>query len=278
MAKKKLILWAAALALALPLIIAGTASAVHIGDGSKPNGTTGGWDITDFGKCASGVDSAGNLVFDTDHNLSRADCIDHIYSTYTTAATCTATTATPGTTRTSDDVSHYWSSVCVDGSGNGINLDGLDRTASNCALKGGTMKNSCTNAWVYTGPANDGAPGFCYTTINVTSSLPTPTQNECPTNLVGYAWTSSQCRYSYGIAGYTTAVINKKDGSGSVASGTFVDLSGYNQGQCILNNFSWSTGVTKSGTSPVATTPLASTAANVETSRAGCLECYNQKV
>ena len=268
MAKKKFTLWAAALALALPLLFTGYAYAIHASDGTKPNGVTGGWDITDFGRCIAGIDSTGVMVTDTAHNASRPDCIDHTYPVYTTAATCTATGRANG-----DDLSHYWGSVCVDASGNGINLNGLDRTATNCALKGGTMQNACMGSWIYTGPNNDGAPGFCYTSINLTTAY--GTASACPTTTNGYAWTSSQCRYSYGITGYTTAVVNKKDGTGSVPAGTFVDLSGYTQGQCLLNGFSWSTGTVKSGNATAATTPNQSTIGVVTNTRAGCLECHN---
>ena len=283
MGKNKLTLWAAALALALPLFLAGTASAVYIGDGSAQNGTTGLWDITDYGKCFSGIKSDGTIVIDTAHNASRPDCIDHVLSAetntagiptntdYDTSAKCTATSGRSN----SDDVSHYWvSNTCVDPTtGAGINLDGLDRTATNCSLKGGVRVNACTGAWTYTGPANDGAPGFCYTTVNLTTLY--TTQAACPTTTTGYSWTSSQCRYSYGIAGYTTAAVNYKNGSGSTPAGTFVDLSTATQGQCAALGFSWSTGTTKSGTTSASTTPNASTIATVETTRAGCLECHN---
>lgn len=274
-------------ALMAVMVLAGQAWAVYNGDGTKPNGTTGGWDITDYGKCFSGVKADGTVVIDAAHNLSRPDCIDHVLGVdaaalplittdddYDTEAECIAYSGRVG--NPTDDLSHFWvTNTCVDPlTGAGINLDGLDRTATNCALKGGVRVSACTGAWTYTGPADDGAPGFCYTTVNL-STLYT-TQASCPTSTVGYTWTSPKCTYSYGIAGYANANIVKKDKTGnSTAAGAFVDLSALTQGQCIAAGASWSTGTTKSGTTAAATTPNPSVLATVTGTRAGCLECHN---
>ena len=73
-----------------------------------------------------------------------------------------------------------------------------------------------------------------------------------------------------------TANITKKNGIAGPVAGTFVDLSAYtSQGQCLYDGFAWGTGVTKSGTASVATTPNATTVAVVTGNRAGCLECHN---
>lgn len=283
--RTKLLLVAAILALFTPVLTAPDAWALYIGDGAQQNGTTGGWDITDYGICVSGIKADGTIMIDPAHNRSRPDCIDHVLGVdsatnptiptdpnYDTQAECIATSGRAN----GDDVSHYWvSNTCVDpNTGQGINLEGLDRTAANCALKGGVRVNACIGSWVYTGPAGDGAPGFCYTTINVTTAYGTAAT--CPTTTNGYAFASSKCTYSYGIAGYANANIVKKDGSGNyAAAGSFVDLSSLTQGQCLAAGASWSTGTRKSGTTSIATTTLASTAATVTGTRSGCLECHN---
>ena len=126
-------------ALVLPLMFLGTGWAQTYPDGSKPN-AAGLWDITDYGRCVSGVDNAGNLYVDTAHTLSRPDCIDHVLghdntvpqppggTDYNTSAKCTATSGRSN----NDNVSHYWvTGTCIDpATGLGINLDGLDRTAT----------------------------------------------------------------------------------------------------------------------------------------------------
>jgi hypothetical protein len=277
--------------LLVALAFAGQARAVYNGDGTKPNGLTGSWDITDYGKCVSGIKADGTIVIDTAHNLSRPDCIDHVlaadaasgYPTdanYDTQAECIATSGRAN----GDDVSHFWvSNTCVDpATGAGINLGGLDRTAANCALKGGARINACIGAWTYLGPLGDGAPGFCSTTVDLTSLYASAAT--CPTTITGYTWTGTKCTFANGIAGYANAAIAKKDGSGNyAAAGTFVDLGALTQGQCLFAGASWSTGTTKAGTTSLATLPLASTVpfdpatgnATITGSRAGCLECHN---
>jgi hypothetical protein len=289
MAKKKLTLWAAALALALPMLFAGNALAIYAGDGTKPNGATGGWDITDYGQCIAGIKADGTMIVDTNHNKSRSDCIDHTYvgSDYNSSANCTKTSGRSN----GDDLSHYWTNTCIDGSGNGINMDGLDRTATNCALKGGTWTSACIGSWVYTGSGTsdnpvlgNGDPGFCYTTI-VTGSTATPvdggynTAGTCPTGTPGFTASGSgatyKCTYSYGVAGIVNANLSYKDGSGvSVPINTYTDLRFVTQGQCLFGGGSWSTGTIKSGVTTLGTTTI-SRLATVTNTRAGCLECHN---
>ncbi|MFZ5997491.1 MAG: PKD domain-containing protein, partial [Nitrospirota bacterium] len=269
----KLLLLAALIAMVMVQFMAGTAGAIYVSDGSKQNGTIGAdgkvtnWDITDYGVCVTGIAADGTMSIDTSKK-SRAACLTVLFPAYTTSAACTSFT-------NAENSSHYWASTCADASGNPISMEGFDRTAANCADLGGTWTSRCTAAWVYTGPNGDGTPGFCYTTINVTTAYPTAA--DCPTSITGYTWdaTNSKCTYSYGIAGYANANINKKDGTPFATAGTFVDLSTLTQGQCLANGASWSTGTTKSGTTAVATTPNASVAANVSGTRAGCLECHN---
>ena len=83
------------------------------------------------------------------------------------------------------------------------------------------------------------------------------------------------CDFSYGIIGYVDANITKKNGTAGPVRGTYVDLSGYTQGQCLADGYSWGTGTTKSGTDSSCHDSSTSTIANVTGTRAGCLECHN---
>ncbi len=277
-AKRNVLLWAAVVALALPLLFAANAFALYAGDGTKQNGTTGGWDITDYGVCVSGIQSDGTIVVDSS-KTSRAACITVTFPSLTTSAACVGDSDANGG-------SHYWQNNCVDGSGNAISLDGLDRTSANCALKGGTWTSRCTGEWVYTGPNNDGigfeGGGFCYTTIIVGSGTLTIdggyAEGTCPTLTTGYTTTGTgatyKCTYSYGIAGIANAAISYKRGGTYAAANSYVDLSSLNQGLCLANGASWGTGVRKSGVTSFGTTTV-STVATIEDTRAGCLECHN---
>jgi len=320
---------AALIVLAIPLaFMVINAGAVYIGDGSKQN-SSGGWDITDYGKCVTGIKADGTMSVDTTLT-SRPDCLTTYYPAYTTEATCLAFT-------NSESSSHYWASMCLASDGTAISLKGLDRNANMCeqaitaagktpkgwvcvdsgyttsatctaaflswdsalskcvnptkvqatctgaGATGGTTTlawtsrswaSACTAAWVYTGPAGDGAPGFCYTTVNLTTAY--GTSATCPITTPGFSWGSSKCTFSYGITGYANAAITMKDKATTYAAAdAAVDLSALTQGQCLANGASWSTGTVKSGTSSVATTPAASTIATVTATRAGCLECHN---
>ena len=149
---------------------AGIAQAVYVGDGSVQNGVTGGWDIGDMGVCVTGIQSDGTMVVDSTKS-SRAACIATTFPLLTTSAACIANSDANGG-------SHYWTNSCVDGAGNGISLEGLDRNANICAQKGGTWKSVCTSAWVFTGRTGDGAPGFCYTKVRIAGVYDAAT---CPT-------------------------------------------------------------------------------------------------
>ena len=293
--RRKLLGTALGVLLAVLTFAAGPAWALYAGDGSKPDPATGGWAITDYGRCISGIKSNGSMTTDPDHNLSRPDCLDHVLTgtDYDTQAECIAITGRTdpdgaGGPLPADEESHFWANTCVDGSGNGISMAGLDRTSANCVLKGGTWKSACTGAWIYTGPNNDGVGyeggGFCYTNIDVTHNASYDTEAECNAagNTTGFAWqsTGTWCRFSYGTAGYVNAKLVKKDGSTAADAGTFIDLSGYTtMGTCLWNGGSWGTGVIKNGTFAIAgnggTKPLDSTGATLVNARAGCLECHN---
>ncbi len=254
------------------------AGAVYVGDGAVQDGVYGDWNITDLGVCVTGIKSDGTMVIDPSIT-SRADCIAVRFpndAALTSQAVCTGDSDANGG-------SHYWASTCSAPDGTIISLNGLDRTATNCDKRAkalgyasGTWASKCTGAWTYTGPAGDGAPGFCYTKVELTGVY---TQQTCPTTTPGYTWdaTTNQCDFSYGIAGYVDANITKKNGTAGPMRLTYVDLSGYTQGQCLANGYSWSTGVTKSGTTTVNTTPSTSTLSVLSGTRAGCLECHNSR-
>jgi len=272
----------------MPLSLAiNNALAIYAGDGSTPNGTTGEWDITDYGQCVYGIDAAGGMSIGTE--TSRPDCLAHIFtsattSNYNSSANCTKTAG-----RDNGDVySHYWASTCVANDGTAISLDGLDRTSTMCdqAAKkagklSGTWASACTSSWVYTGPAHDGAPGFCYTKIDVTNLY--GTSSACPTSTYGYKWASNKCSFDYGIKGLAFAAIAYKasDLGNYAAALAPVDLSSLTLGQCLADGGTWKTGVTKSG--PIvlddgsAPGHIAQTIANVTDVRAGCLECHNDR-
>jgi len=274
--RTKMLLVGAFLVLAVPLVFAGVARAVYVGDGAVQNGISGDWDITDYGVCVTGIKSDGTMVIDAS-KTSRPDCLTVTFpndASLTSSALCTGDSDANGG-------SHYWASTCVANDGTRISLNGLDRTATNCDQRAkalgkasGTMTSKCTGSWVYTGPKGDGAPGFCYTRVQLTGAGYTSTT--CPTATPGYVWdtTHVNCDFSYGVIGYVDADITKKNGTAGSRRGDYVDLSGYTEGQCLANGYSWSTGVTKSGTTTVATTRT-STIAVATGTRAGCLECHS---
>jgi hypothetical protein len=276
--KKNLMLWAAALALALPMLFVGTASAFYAPDGSKMV-PAGGWDITDKGVCVTGVTSTGLIITNT--ATSRPDCIATQFSndaSLQSGPTCTGDSDANGG-------SHFWASTCVGADGTFISLKDLDRTATNCTQRAtalsngpGTWTNKCTGSWIYTGPAGDGAPGFAYTKVRVTAAYADSASCLANGSTIGYAWSTANggtCTYAYGIKGIADGKITNKIGGTYAAAGASVDLSTMTQGQAIWNGVSFSTGVAKGGTASldggniVIATPL------TLGGRAGCLECHN---
>lgn len=272
-------LWVSAVLLALLLsvtFLTGNAAAVYVSDGAVQNGVTGGWDVVEYGACVTGIDATGNMIVDTSRT-SRADCIANTFPAYTTQADC-------GSTTNAEGAAHFWASTCVDAGGNGISLAGLDRTASICIQKGGTMKYACTSAWQFMGPSGQATEGFCYAGADLTSLY--STQASCPTT-AGYSWNSGsgKCLYTFGISGYngTTShtgalqAIKNLAGTTVVAIGGEFDASIYtSMGQCLANGFSWNNYVPKTGETALSTTPnpsVIATAANG--TMEGCLRCHN---
>lgn len=367
----KLLIIAAFFVLAVSFMITGNASAIYIGDGAVQNGTTGLWDIGDYGKCVTGISSTGTIAKDAT-KTSRPDCLTKTYSAYTNAGTCLNFTNT-------ESSSHFWASTCKASDGTVFSLTGLDRTtamceqtilkngkslpawecvhpaysaymesqcttdgltwrngrcvdtsktqatctgnatstanqgactlqnghatsgtslpavvtSAACATAGGiwtpttastnkyswsnsSMPSMCVGSWTYTGPADNGAPGFCYTRVTLAGY----NVNTCPVSTQGYVWdtTNLECDYSYGIVGTLDGNIVAKDGFTITAlRGTAIDLSttAYDtQGECLAAGFSWSTGVPKVSTFTDAVDTSA-TLATVKYSRSGCLECHN---
>ncbi len=94
--KKKLILWAAIFALAIPLLLVGTASAEYRSDGAAQNATSGAWEIADPGQCYV-KDSA--ITGHTDSSATGRTACRAIISSVTSTVDCAAYddgTTTPG--------------------------------------------------------------------------------------------------------------------------------------------------------------------------------------
>jgi hypothetical protein len=148
----------------------------------------------------------------------------------------------------------------------------------------GTLPVTGTGIAPTPGPKNpvDGL-GFCYTTVNLTAAAGdgtytsaatcpsrhnsfslTPaewpacgsTPDGCQTQAsydagLGFSFTSSQCRYTYGVKGKTTATVTRADGT-TLASGSVVDLTtaAYDtMGECLGQGFSWDNWLPVTGTS-----------------------------
>lgn len=158
--KTKLLYVAAFLVVALPLVLNGNAGAGYLTDGAVQNGVTGGWITPNDMVCIVGVKPNGDLDI-ADGVTNARECIylnkgtmnggtPFDLTTMTTSNQCTKATGTGG----NDGAKHsFATSICVDGSGNGIPLTDLDRTYSMCVAKGGTWKQTSAT------PPYPGAPG-----------------------------------------------------------------------------------------------------------------------
>ena len=145
--KKNLMLWVAVFALALPLLLTGTANAKYMSDGATPNGTTGGWNAPTDGICVISIDASGNMVTDDTIKTAR-DCqarlVDVIANTSGAAlsAVCVAAGNTAGLNYAAPSSN---TCVAIDGSGfitGSISMVNLDRAAQMCIAKGGQMANA----------------------------------------------------------------------------------------------------------------------------------------
>jgi hypothetical protein len=182
--KKKLMLWLAVFALAMPLMLAGTAGAMYLTDGTKSSGTGTAtvYSNPNDGMCVVGLKFDGTL--DVNASITNfKDCI--VYTTPTISALLqTACTGSTG----NDGYKHTWStSICVDGSGNPISRVDVDNTVPMCTAKGGTIKTTglcVAYGWQYRGVKADGSVpaatpkgpvdadnlGRCYTAMRMTSA------------------------------------------------------------------------------------------------------------
>jgi hypothetical protein len=190
--KKSLMLWVAVFALALPLLLTGTASAKYMDDGAVQDGVTGGWKTPNDMICivgvhadgtldiAAGVTNRRNCIYYTT-GLTTMAAIDST-ATYSTSASCTGTNPTTKGTLvwnaadskcydsanctvagygTNDGAKHAWAtSICEDGSGNGISLADVDRTYSMCVAKGGTWKQTSATKPYPTAPGTFPTPNY----------------------------------------------------------------------------------------------------------------------
>lgn len=317
--KTKLLFLGAFLVIALPLVLTGNAGAGYLTDGAVQDGVTGGWITPNDMVCIVGLHTDGTLDI-ADGVTNSRECIylnkgtmnggtPFDLTTMTTSDQCTKAGSAGN-----DGAKHSWAtSICVDGSGNGISLKDLDRTSAMCTAKGGT--------WVTTGKCvaygrqfkgqdDDGTPlafgtkgtstadaGFCYAPMNMTSAY--PTEAACPVNRDGkpktgltssdaydYSWpttgaTANKCIYAKGIKGYPASALTKADGS-TYGTGSIKDLSVYpTMGECLANGGSWNNWVGQ----PASTTTVATTAPSTipvwdftrqapETTQ-GCLHCHS---
>ena len=194
----------AALALGVMLLSVASAGAVYLRDGAVGTDPLS-YDNPKDGMCVVGIrNNAGTAEFLIDKNITNnRDCV--AYTTNLTGMTSQANCApaASGTTLGAGTSGwrHAWStSVCKDGSGNGISRVDLDSTAAMCTAKGGTIGAACVAyGWLYRGATsgtvpsipdgpNPAAPfnasnyevwtgvdyasghGFCYTAMNFTAA------------------------------------------------------------------------------------------------------------
>ena len=278
--KKSFMLWVAVLALALPLLLTGTASAKYMSDGSVPDGS-GGWKTPNDGICVVGLHADGTMDV-ADGITSKRDCIYLNNGTMNGGTAFDLTTVTGVCTSTataSDGIKHAAASAgCFDADNHGISLKGLDRTSQMCTAKGGTWKTppGCLAfGWQYRGQDASGAPlefgtkgtpdtanaGFCYSTMQTNiavascpSVIPTPpTTSANASTAFGYSVSGTNCVYAYGVNGplngdlVTTASVTSVIGGVTAIKGATVDLTTLTtMGDCLANGgFMGQLGITK---------------------------------
>jgi hypothetical protein len=283
--RKNLLFLTVLLFLAMPLILTGTASAGYLPDGATQDATSGGWDLPqDMGTCVTGINANGSLVIDSS-KTSRPDCIAETFPVYTTQAACGNTSNAGG--------AHFWATTCVDSSGHGISLNGLDRTAAMCQARGGTWTSACTSSWQYAGrdaTYSNGKyvsggfdQGFCYARVDVTAQFPTKEEcveaNSIATPMLNPWSSSGVCSYSYGVGGGASASkVTAMDGTTTVASGAALPATlPPNMGQCLLAGYTWNPyAVYQGGTTAMNTSDgPATVATNVVAGNWECLRCHN---
>jgi predicted CXXCH cytochrome family protein len=223
--KTKLLYLAAFLVIALPFVLTGNGGAGYLWDGAVQHPTNGGWITPNDMVCIVGVKPNGDLDI-ADNVTNSRDCIYLNVGTMnggtpfdlrgmTTSAQCTNAT---GTSPNDGRRHSFATSICVDGSGIGIDLTDLDRNFSMCVAKGGTWKQTSATPPYPTAPGtfptpgftgacvaygrqfkgidanganlpfgtkgtSDANGGFCYAAMNLTSAF--PTEAACPVDRNG---------------------------------------------------------------------------------------------
>jgi len=235
--KKNLKLWFAVLALALPLMFVGTASAKYQSDGAVQNGTTGGWNAPTDGICVLSLDPSGNLVTDPTITTKR-DCDARLVAVTAVTAndalanickksgsnTAGVVYAAPGNTCVTVDANGYITGsksmvnndrnaqICVELGGFGLaNGAGVKTTAN------GTSAYCAAYSFLFKGQDATGTPlpfgpkgvdntvtptteaGFCYTTMRTNLLVA-----NCPTvvgSTSGTANSSATAALGYSVSG-----------------------------------------------------------------------------
>jgi len=137
-----------ALALAIPLMLVGTASAKYQSDGAVQNGTTGGWITPYDGICVLGLHADGSLYVDTTITTAR-DCQARLVAvTAVTSNDLLSNVCVKGASNTAGvRYAAPGSSTCVtiDASGNILTAKSMvnnDRNAIVCNELGGQLANA----------------------------------------------------------------------------------------------------------------------------------------
>ena len=308
--KKDLMLWLAVCALAIPLLLAGTASARYVDDGAVQDGVTGGWKSPTDGICVLGLKADGTMLVDATITTA-SDCQARLIAGVVAANGGTGSAVCTDPTKNTEGIKYAaaGSSTCVtiDGSGivtGAISLKDLDRSAAICQAKGGYLANNAAVAagqsiciaygWQYRGQDADGTPlsfgaegtaagttgaGFCYTSMTTGIDVAAcPSLSTDVRTKFGYSVSGSNCNYAYGINGPLSANKTAIDGTVTTA-GTVVDLSGFSMGDCLAGAYTWNNWVAKDSTT---TTTNGATIATFDhnrqaygSDREGCLHCHS---
>lgn len=201
----RVLIIAALFALVVPLMIAGSAGAMYLTDGTKEV-SPGVYENPNDGMCIVGVAANGDMLVDTTITNAR-DCV-----AYTTGLTgITTQAACLNAAAGNDGYKHAWATTntCINASNPtvAISLEGLDRTLAMCQSRGGTTLTSTGTCvaygWQYRNRKADGTVpavpnmtptkgvaaadnlGFCYapvrmTTVGTFDALTCPSINNLP--------------------------------------------------------------------------------------------------
>ncbi len=203
-----------ALLIALPLILSRNAGAGYLKDGAVQNGATGGWVTPNDMVCIVGVHPDGSLDIADGISNSRG-CIYLNVGTMNggkpfdlrglNSTQCTKATGTGG----NDGAMHsYATSICVDGSGNGIPLTDLDRTYSMCVAKGGTWKQTSATPPYPGAPGTYPTPGFAGACVAYGRQFRGQDANGTPLAFGTKGTTAAQAGFCYASMNMTTAYPN----------------------------------------------------------------------